>query len=261
MPKVLIRKPKTVTIVRNLVLWTMTAGGTVMSVVFGPLAGQGGEDQTRNLILTAVGALGPIVAVTINQIRAYRAKQGQLEIEGRSIVAVRTALSTAVHFLREIAAEEDKDKKQELMGSFMQSVVTAAVVLSSAPQSRCSFFRINGDSMKCTIFNGADGRADRSERIFVDAATDKAGEAMFRLVRSGQSAHYPDVLESAPPGFEVGASYRTFIAAAVTAGSTPYGALTIDSPEPNSFGERDHQIMKMLAILMAAGLALLPDGA
>ncbi|GAA3826114.1 hypothetical protein GCM10022226_53570 [Sphaerisporangium flaviroseum] len=261
MPKALIPRPKTVTIIRNFVLWTMTVGGTVVTVVFGPLAGQGGTDQTRNLILTAIGALGPVAATGINQIRAYRATRGQEEIEGRSILAVRTALSTAVHFLREIAAEEAKDKKQELMGSFMQSVVTAAVVLSGAPKTRCGFFRINGDIMKCTVFNGADGRADRPETIFTNSSTDKAGEAMFRLVKSGQLAHFQDVLENAPPGLEAGRSYRTFIAAAVIAGEKPYGALTIDCPEANAFGERDIQIMKMLAILMAAGLALLPESA
>ncbi|WP_157594677.1 GAF domain-containing protein [Streptosporangium amethystogenes] len=261
MSKAAIRRPKTITIIRNFVLWMMTAGGTAISVIFGPLAGQGGEDQTRNLILTTVGALGPVIAAAISQVRAYRAKRGQEEIEGRSILAVRTALSTAVHFLREIAAEEGKDKKQELMGSFMQSVVTAAVTLSSAPKSRCGFFRINGDTMKCTVFNGTDGRADRSDTVFTKSSTDKAGEAMFRLVKSGEFAHYPDIRENAPPGLEAGRSYRTFIAAAVIAGEKPYGVLTIDSPEANSFGERDTQIMRMLAILMAAGLALLPESA
>ncbi|NJP96441.1 GAF domain-containing protein [Nonomuraea sp. FMUSA5-5] len=147
------------------------------------------------------------------------------------------------------------------MGSLQHAVVTAAILLTGSPKARCVFFKISGDVMKPVSFNSQEGRAEPSDTVFKNESSDIAGEAMFRLVRSGKFAQYDDILEKAPEGMQTGRSYRTFIAVSVTAGDEQYGALSIDSPAPNSFGERDVQIMRMLANLLGSGLALMPEGA
>ncbi|MDH2425834.1 GAF domain-containing protein [Sphaerisporangium sp. TRM90804] len=255
------QRPKIVSVLRNVTLWTMTAGGAAGAGIFGALAGNPGKDQFRYLILVAVSVLLPIIANGINQLRASRAQRSKAEAIGRSIVTFRSLLSSAVYYLGKMADEESDDMRRIYGGHFTHAVVTAASTLTNAPDARSVFFRIQKKEMICVAYSGQEGRADPSMTIFKNDPDDRAGYQMFNLIHSGKSVLHTDIRKDPPVGLQPGRSYRTFIAAPVAAGDTVYGALTVDSPEANSLGDQDLQVMKTLAHLLGVGLALMPETA
>ncbi|GAB2829021.1 hypothetical protein GCM10027176_36520 [Actinoallomurus bryophytorum] len=235
--------------------------GTLGGVVFGALGGSPGKHQVQNLLIAAACAIAPIAASAINQLRATKVRRAHLNDQKRAIVAFRSSLNTAHHYLGRLASATSDVTKIQLGGHFIQAVLSAASLLPSAPDTRSLFFRVTDAKMECDGFSAKDARSEASTTIFADDPSDPGGRNMFKMMREGQSLIYPDLTKDAPEGMRPNRSYRTFIAVAVTAGDLRFGALLVDSPEADSFSELDMAIMKTLGNLLGAGLALIPKKA
>lgn len=242
-----------------IILGVGTLAGAVGSYIFAVIAGLD-DTQRRGLYLTlgAVCVALPIISGGINQRRATRAErlaeQIEAEAEADMLVTLGSAFSPALHYLGRIATTSQRSTRRELGGHLAHAVVEAAVGLCGARQARSIFFRKRGNEMECECYAG---RSEPSRTVFSDKASDPAGQEAFKVVHEANAIQYDDVEKVAPTGFPGSRSYRTFISVAVVAGDTGYGMLTVDAPEPNSFGEQDLEVMKTLANLLGVGLALI----
>ncbi len=243
------------------VLVLVAGAGAVGSFVFGVLAGVNAASRTRYLIFGGLCVVAPVLVSTFYEARTARARRRiedvQVQAEARLLVTLGSALAPSLYSLGRIVETRNQKQKRELAGQLVQSIVAAAAELCGPDDARSVFFRLQGKKMECEAFAG---RAEPSRTVFSNEPSDTLGRAAFAMVHQADSVLYEDVGETAPPGFAGPTSYRTFIAAAVTAGETPYGLLTVDAPEPGSLNEQDREVAKVLATLLGAGLGASPLG-
>jgi hypothetical protein len=260
-----------------------TAGGSV----FGALASEGGGGHLLNIILGVVCAIVLVSVTAINRYidirflraggiareravaareRAALSQEGaerqaakvQGDAETRVIIGLRARLSPMLYCLEKIAAASSGTVEAPLIGSLTQAIVAAAVEHRGHDEFRRSiFFAVKGDVMECACYAGYEGKQDAGRSIFSNSPDDPLGQYMFRLLGGREALLIPDV-EAADltVKFPLGRSYQTIIAAAVMAGDSPAGVLTLDAPQADSLGQPDLEIMKTLASLLGVGLAL-----
>ena len=260
-----------------------TAGGSV----FGALASEGGQGHLRNIILGVVCAIVLVSVTAINRYidirflraggiareravaareRAASSQEGaerqaaevQGDAETRVIIGLRARLSPVLYCLGKIAAASSGTVEAPLIGSLTQAVVAAAIEHRELDEFRRSiFFAVKGDVMECTCYAGYEGKQDAGRSIFSNSPDDPVGQYMFRLLGEREALLIRDVdAADLTVRFPYRRSYQTIIAAAVMAGESPAGVLTLDGPRPNSLGQPDLEIMKTLASLLGVGLAL-----
>ena len=261
--------------------------GTVGGSVFGALANEGGGGRLRNIILGVVCAVVLVSVTAINRYidirflwagsiareravgareRAALSQEGaereavevQVNAEARVVIGLRTRLSPVLYFLGKIAAASPGTGEAPLIGSLTQAVVAAAVEHRELDEFRRSiFFAVKGDVMECTCYAGYEGKQDAGRSIFSNTPNDPVGQYMFRLLGEREALLIPDVdAVDLTVKFPDRRSYQTIIAAAVTAGESPAGILTLDARRADSLGQPDLEIMKTLASLLGLGLAL-----
>jgi GAF domain-containing protein len=115
--------------------------------------------------------------------------------------------------------------------------------------------------MYCVSYAGYEGQQDTGGTVFRNSPEDPVGQYMFRLLAGREAQLIPDVEAAGlPVRFPSRGGYQTIIATAIMAGDTPYGILTLDSPQADSLGQPDLEIMKTLANLLGVGLALAARG-
>jgi hypothetical protein len=267
-----------------------TAGGSV----FGALASEGGRDRLRNIVLGVVCAIVLVSVTAINRFidirflraggaareragiareravaareRAATGKEGaerqaaevQGDAEARVIIGLRARLSPALYCLGKIAAASSGTVEAPLVGSLAQAIVAAAIEHREYDVFRRSiFFAVKGDVMECACYAGYEGNQDAGRSNFRNSPDDPVGQYMFRLLGEREALLIPDVdAADLAVNFPHRRSYQTIIAAAVMAGESPAGILTLDAPQPDSLGRPDLEIMKTLATLLGVGLAL-----
>ena len=260
-----------------------TAGGSV----FGALASEGGQGHLRNIILGVVCAIVLVSVTAINRYidirflraggiareravaareRAASSQEGaerqaaevQGDAETRVIIGLRARLSPVLYCLGKIAAASSGTVEAPLIGSLTQAVVAAAIEHRELDEFRRSiFFAVKGDVMECTCYAGYEGKQDAGRSIFSNTPDDPVGQYMFRLLGEREASLIRDVdAADLTVRFPYRRSYQTIIAAAVMAGESPAGVLTLDGPRPDSLGQPDLEIMKTLASLLGVGLAL-----
>jgi hypothetical protein len=260
-----------------------TAGGSV----FGVLASEGGEGHLRNIVLGVVCAIVLVSVTAINRFidvrflwagslareravgareRAALGKEGaerqaaevQDDAETRVIIGLRARLSPVLYCLGKIAAASSGTVEAPLVGSLTQAVVAAAVERREVGEFRRSiFFAVKGDVMECACYAGYEGKQDAGRSIFSNSPNDPVGQYMFRLLGEREALLLRDVgAADLTLKFPPRRSYQTIIAAAVMAGESPAGILTLDAPQADSLGQPDLEIMKTLASLLGVGLAL-----
>lgn len=80
----------------------------------------------------------------------------------------------------------------------------------------------------------------------------------MRLVSDDDEGLYSDLNEGVPPGFDLHRrrEYATYLAVAVAAGDIGYGMLTVDAPNAGDLKQTDVVLTRIVARLLAAGLAL-----
>ena len=260
-----------------------TAGGSV----FGALASEGGEGHLLNIVLGVVCAIVLVSVTAINRYidirflraggiareravaareRAASSQEGAerqaAEVQGnaetRVIIGLRARLSPVLYCLGKIAAASSGTVEAPLIGSLTQAVVAAAVEHRELDEFRRSiFFAVKGDVMECTCYAGYEGKQDAGRSVFSNNPNDPVGQYMFRLLGEREALLIRDVdAADLTVRFPYRRSYQTIIAAAVMAGESPAGILTLDGPRPDSLGQPDLEIMKTLASLLGVGLAL-----
>ena len=260
-----------------------TAGGSV----FGALASEGGQGHLRNIILGVVCAIVLVSVTAINRYidirflrvggiareravaareRAALSKEGaerqaaevQADAETRVVMGLRARLSPVLYCLGKIAAASSGTVEAPLIGNLTQAVVAAAVEHREHDEFRRSiFFAVKGDVMECACYAGYEGKQDAGRSVFGNSADDPVGQYMFRLLGAGEALLIRDVgATDLTVEFPYRRSYQTIIAAAVMAGESPAGILTLDAPRPDSLRQPDLEIMKTLASLLGVGLAL-----
>lgn len=269
----------------------LALAGTAGTFVFGVLAGEGGRGHLRNLVLGGLCAVVPLAVGAASGIRANRrlraevearneavsareralesqqeaereAARIQIEAEARLIFALRARLSAILYLLGTMAIQRPGADMGELLGRLTQAVLAAAVVHPDSASSRRSiFFRAVGDKMECAGYAGPEGHTDATRTVFARGSNDPVGAYMFRILDEGRAVLLPDV--AAPDvsvRFPQDRSYQAAIAAAVAAGETQYGILTLDTADANTLGTTDLEIIKTLASLLGVGLALASGG-
>lgn len=260
-----------------------TAGGSV----FGALASEGGEGHLRNIVLGVVCAIVLVSVTAINRYidirflraggiareravaareRAASSQEGaerqaaevQDDAETRVIIGLRARLSPVLYCLGKIAAASSGTVEAPLIGSLTQAVVAAAVEHRELDEFRRSiFFAVKGDVLECACYAGYEGKQDAGRSVFSNSPNDPVGQYMFRLLGEREALLIRDVdAADLTVRFPYRRSYQTIIAAAVMAGESPAGILTLDGPRPDSLGQPDLEIMKTLASLLGVGLAL-----
>jgi type II secretory pathway pseudopilin PulG len=259
--------------------------GSAGSVVFGVLAGEGGPEHVRYLVLAGVCAAVPVTVTIVtkyigrrklraevqareqalqNQRQAEeQAASVQIEAEARLIFALRSWLSPILSYLAKIAAAPSDEKIAEAVGRLTQAVVSAAAERRDSRGTRRSvFFRLTGEQMECVSYAGYEGQQDSARMVFADSSSDPLGHYMFQLLSDRKAVLIPNVDDPAlPVRFPAPRSYETLIAAAVSAGETPYGVLVLDASEAESLDNPDLETVKTLASLLGICLALVaPDG-
>jgi hypothetical protein len=260
-----------------------TAGGSV----FGALASEGGEGHLRNIILGVVCAIVLVNVTAINRFidirflraggiareraaaareRAALSQEGadrqvaevQAEAETRVIIGLRARLSPVLYCLGKIAAASSGTVEAPLIGSLTQAVAAAAIGHCEPDDFRRSiFFAVKGDVMECACYAGYEGKQDAGRSNFSNSPNDPVGQYMFRLLGEREALLIRDVdAADLTVKFPHRRSYQTIIAAAVMAGESPAGILTLDASQADSLGQPDLEIMKTLASLLGVGLAL-----
>jgi hypothetical protein len=268
-------------------LAVLALAGTVGAFVFGILSGEGGKGHILYILLGVLSACVPVVVTAVSRFvtnrrlraeiaareraidereRALLSQQAaerqatkvQITAEARLIYALRARLSPVLYCLGKIAAAAPGTQVAPLIGSLTQAIVSAAVEhRNPAADRRSVFFAVNREVMECAGYAGYEGQQDAARTVFRNRPEDPVGRQMFRLLAAREAELIPDVdAPGLPVRFPNRRSYQTLIAAAVTAGESGYGILTLDAPVADSLGQPDLEIMKTLANLLAIGLAL-----
>lgn len=259
------------------------AGGSVFAV----LAGEGGKGHLRSIILGVVCATILVSVTAANRFIDMRflrtgvaareraveereraalsrekaewgSTEAQIEAESHVVTALRARLSPALYCLGKIAAASSGTVGAPLIGSLTQAIVAAAIEHRNPEETRRSvFFTVKGDLMECVSYAGYEGRQDAESTIFRNSPDDPVGQHMFRLLGEGEALLIRDVgAVGLPVKFPSHRSYQAIIAAAVMAGESPCGILTLDASQADSLGRPDLEIMKTLASLLGIGLAV-----
>jgi hypothetical protein len=178
--------------------------------------------------------------------------------EARIVRALRSRLSPVLYCLGKIAAGPSGIAEGPLIGSLTQAIVSAAIEHRNPEETRRSvFYVVKGDRMECANYAGYEGQQDSGRATFRNNPDDPVGEYMFRLLGEGGAVLIRDVsVADLPVRFPSRRSYQAIIAVAVMAGESMYGILTLDSPQADSLGQPELEIMKTLASLLGVGLAL-----
>ena len=144
------------------------------------------------------------------------------------------------------------DKQGESKRQLLQMVVDAAAELCGPNRTRACFFRMEENALVPDAFSG---RGDEPKTTF--RAGEPRGDQALALVRKRDLILVEDTTD--PPNDAVirpDAPYRTFISAAVVAGTAEFGMLSVDAEEPGSLDLGDVSAVRALAKLLAAGLAV-----
>ena len=265
--------------------------GTAGAFVFGVMSGEGGKGHLRNILLGVICVTIPVIVTAANRLSANRRLRAevnaredavaereralsskeqaerqmtevQITAEARLIFALRARLSPVLYCLGKIAAASSDAQVPPLIGLLTQAIVSAAIEHRDTAEGRRSvFFAVKGDLMECVSYAGYEGEQDAARTVFRNKQDDPVGRRMFRLLGKREALLIPDVdAADLPVKFPSPRSYQTIIAAAVMAGDSPYGVLTLDAPQADSLGQPDLEVMKTLANLLGVGLALAAQG-
>lgn len=231
----------------------LVAGATIL------LANQAGSADGAARVLLLVGAAvcaAAGVALGIARERADRgliatAEEVAIEAEAGLTAALTGALAPITSYLGEIADAGSGDERAVLAGELRQAVVEAAVRLT-APDGRSAYYAADLDDGVLERMVWA-GHAVPPRRRFV--AGTPAGDAVLDLVERGDLVAVDDVVDDPMVTPSHADTYRSVLAAAVTAGAQRLGLLTVDDPTPARFGPVDVELVRVLANLLGTGLA------
>lgn len=241
------------------VLAVVSAGGAyVLAAVAAGTTGTG-----RVLLLAAGGVLAAGVVATqlVKQRRDAQQVRKAREIAKEAQTTFGTALSGALSpitsHLTEMAATSDRLSRTAVAGKLTQVVTVAAVSLTH-PAARSAFYRYRRAD-RVLVRDAYFGRVAIPREAFASGTPD--GDAVLDLVERGDQVFIDDVGTNAMVTPSRPGDYGTVIAVAVASPSDRFGVLTLDAPETGDLSEAHAELLRVLANLLGAGLALeVPGG-
>lgn len=221
----------------------------------GALGGASGG-LARAGLLTGGVLLTMVAAWLASEARArgVRARQAAEEValdaQQDLALTLNDALAPITGYLAALSAGRDQAQRRPLVGQLIQAVVDAAVRLSAA-DARCTFWRLSSNG-RALVQAAYAGRSQAPRTRFVAGTPD--GDFVLDLVQRGEFVVVDDVSDD-PLVTPSTTGYASVVAVAVRAGERRLGLLTVDAPEPGVLGESDKEFVRVLANLLAAGLA------
>lgn len=227
----------------------------VGAYLFSAGAGRASGAERTQLLVTGAVLAGAVVALgAAKQLRDARRIRTAADIavaaEEELSVTLNGALAPITSYLGEMA-DAYGPPVGIIAGQLRQAVVDAVVRLTGEG-TRSAFYALDerGDRLVREVYAG---RATLPRLEFVAGSPD--GDAVLDLVRRADLVFVPDVLVDPMVIPSTAGAYRTVIAVAVTAGSRRLGMLTVDSPQPGDLSATDVELVRVLANLLASGLA------
>ena len=235
---------------------TVAVLGAAGAPILGALSGQASGAGRLALVVGAGLCSALVVAVSgLIQRRGRRrvrtAEQVAVEAEVELATALNGALAPMTSYLAELAVTAAPQVRARIAGMLGQAVVEAAVRLTS-PGARSAFYAADLDAGVLTREVYA-GRAALPRDEFVGGTPD--GDSVLDLVERGDLVVIDDVRRDPMVVPSDGSGYRCVVAAAVTAGERRLGMLTVDAPRVAAFSGADVELVRVLANLLASGLA------
>lgn len=193
-------------------------------------------------------------------------QQREIEARTNARVEVGSALDPVVRTLADLAgslrnatASQQKAVRQALRSEVVSLVVQIAPqIMGPRGSTRSCYLDLDPGppSRKLVLSRYRGGRLDpQSQQEFI--ADTEHGKYVIAKVLHNEADYYPDLDQEAPPGFDVSSvRYKTFISVPVVAGNDAYGLLTVDALHANDLAALDLDLMRVMADLVAAGMAL-----
>lgn len=244
--------PRWVGVLLNALAVGSAGGAFLLSALAGAATG---ARRTGLLVTGALLAAGVVAFGALRQLRDARRLRSAEELAVAAQEELGTALNGALgpitSYLGELVDAPDAETQATIAGQLRQAAVDAAVRLT-APGSRSAFYRLApaGDRLTREVYAG---RAALPRPEFRTGTRD--GDAVLDLVARGDLVFVEDVATDPMVRPTVPGSYRTVIAAAVTAGERRLGMLTVDAPQPGDLSRTDVELVRVLANLLGSGLA------
>jgi hypothetical protein len=178
-----------------------------------------------------------------SEFQSYAQEAGEQAI-AEFWVTINNASAKMITALRAVLAQSRGQEKNRRRGQLQEAAVQSAFLACSGtvPHARAVFFRQDASGRRLRADTSA-GRADESRRVFEKSAD----PAVFEALRARETRLVDDNNDPT-------CSYRTYCSVPVYVGTSSFGLLTLDSPQPYSITERERSILELFAGMLAAGL-------
>lgn len=205
------------------------------------------------------GQIGCVAgAVILPSLSAWLARRSEIDALTQSRLELNSGLDPLVRKLGEMAGATTKLEREPLRAEIMTMVIAAAhTILGKSGLTRSCYFALNpGPPRELRPTSNHGGRPGSPRSTFTQGTP--AGNAAIELVETNDYLLWPDIKKKQPPGWDAkrDRDYRSFISVAVVADNVGYGMLTVDSKNPKDFDRLDVDLLRVLAGLLAASLAL-----
>lgn len=197
---------------------------------------------------------------------------GRTQLETASMrLKLRTALAEAsqplITALGRVSAARGVAGKRNEIGTLIDRAVSVMRGQCGSGRRRedyrSIFYAFEGDRLVRKAWEGRQGTTAAPRASFDpnDPDPTRRHDAHYVIqIARGEEPFLIEDLHDNPPGFITNPrqrSYRTLLAAPVSAGGLSYGLLCIDSPEARTFADIDRRNIMLIAGVLAAGLAQL----
>ncbi|WP_130493903.1 GAF domain-containing protein [Motilibacter rhizosphaerae] len=237
-------------------LIAVTAAAAGGGVLCGAFAGRAsGAERAWLLAAGVLCAVTGVLATALQKRRdAARVETAQRVAEDAQVAFALTlngALAPLTAYLGELAVAPTAEDRSLVTGRLAQAAVDAAVRVTTAA-ARSAFYRLD-DQLEVLQRETWAGRPAPPRASFQSGTAD--GDYVLDLVHTGDIVLVDDVDANPLVTPSPRSGYRTVIAASVQAGATPLGLLTVDAPAVGDLTATDVEVVRVLAGLLAAGLA------
>jgi hypothetical protein len=216
-----------------------------------------------------------VIAATVPVVNAIRAKLRESQAEEREIAArtqarlqVNRALDPIVRRLADGAGAlrsvirllPGRQRRRGLREQVLSIVVNAAAgAIGPEGESRSCYLTLKaGRERELVPTVHFAGRMGATQTVFSDRSVN--GKFVIDKMIANEYVFCEDIDREPPPGLDNATiqtlDYRTFISVPVIARDTIYGMLTVDAPTPKDLSQRDVNLMKVMAGLVAVAMAL-----
>lgn len=226
-----------------------------------------GPLQGRQWLLACAGAALTLVAVGLPAVEQWRhrrflrsAQLGAEEARARLRTTFNDVLDPIVLHLGKVAIAEP-ERQPELRAQAITLVLNSAILLirdrqhTGDARARACWYELTGAGPRQLRPSHHIGRGIAPTTVFVEGVSE--GAEVFGALDRGAGRFFEDVGTRPPPGWDNTArrTYKTFITMPVRAESQCYGMLALDSLEPGDLRGDDVPLVRLLAHLLAIGLA------